>query len=79
MGIKIVPTSLDCVRIIVLLPGKCLEQCLVCNKSYVSVNSFVIIAIAFINKERKYEQATTSHRLHFMLEAWLLLNFLRYK
>ena len=72
MGINIGPTSLDCVRIVELWHAKCLEQCLVYNEVSISASSFVIIAIVRI----KYQQAKTSHTVYFMLEAWILLNFL---
>lgn len=65
MGIKIGPTSSDCVRVVALLHAKCLEECLVCDEGYVSISSFVIITIVGV----KYEQAKTFHSIYFMLEA----------
>ena len=72
MGMKTGPTSLDCVRIAALLHAKWLEHCLVCNEGDIRISSFIIIAVVGI----KHEQAKTSHSIYFILEAWLLLNFL---
>lgn len=67
IGIKIVPTSSEYIKVIVLLHAKCLEQCLVYNEGFIS--NLPLSLLFFINKVIKYEEGKTSHSIHFVLQA----------